>query len=106
MSVFLKGLFGQRDGQSKASPSPTSQPSRWREPPSRTLTDDIGHGVVLKTTFSTGHHGFVSVVVESHYQDALRALAGRLGSDGIFTARLLPEPLNPHDNVVAVCVND
>jgi hypothetical protein len=52
----------------------------------------------------TGHHGFLSVVGESFYQDALRRLAGGIASNGIFTARLVPEPTNPHDpNAVAVC---
>ena len=107
MSGFFRRLFGLQDDQPKASPSPTSQPPRWREAPSRTLTEDIGHRVVLTTTFPTGPHGFVSVVGESFHQDVLRTLAVRLGSDAIFSARLVPEPLNPHDaNAVAVCVND
>jgi hypothetical protein len=55
-------------------------------------------------TFATGHHGFVSVAEESQYQDDLRALSGRLRSDSVFTARLVPESDNPHDGTaVAVC---
>ena len=102
-------MFGRRDDQPSPSPSPSPSPlpSRWREAPRKTLVDDIGGGIVVTTTFSTGHHGFVAVVGESHYQDALRALVGRLGSEGIFTARLVLEPTNVHDaNAVAVCVND
>jgi tetratricopeptide (TPR) repeat protein len=69
------------------------------------LTDDLGNGIAATVTYSTGHHGLVQVVGESHYQDVLRALASRIGSGGVFTARLVPEPLNPHDaNAVAVCV--
>lgn len=49
----------------------------------------------------------MSVVGESFHQDVLRTLAVRLGSDAVFSARLVPEPLNPHDaTAVAVCVND
>jgi hypothetical protein len=57
-------------------------------------------------TVTTGHHGFVSVVGESHYQDTLRPLADRLGLDGVFTARLVAEQDNPYDaTAVAVCVD-
>jgi hypothetical protein len=58
-------------------------------------------------TVASGHHGFVSVAGESHYQETLRELADRLGPDGVLRARLAPEPDNPHDdNAVAVCVDD
>jgi hypothetical protein len=58
-------------------------------------------------TVATGHHGFVSVVGESHYQETLQRLADRLGSDGVVRARLVPEPDNPHDaSAVAVCLDD
>jgi hypothetical protein len=63
--------------------------------------------VVVTTTFATGHHGFVAVVGESNYQPELRALGSRLGPDGVFTARLVPEPQNSHDiNAVSVCVDE
>lgn len=56
---------------------------------------------------TAGHHGFLNVVGESNYQATLRPLADRLGRDGVFEARLVPEPDNPYDgNAVAVCVND
>lgn len=106
LRAFLRVVFGRRDDKSRSSPSLTSQPPRWREAPTRTLSDDLGNGVVATMTYSTGHHGFVSVVGESHYQDVLRALVSRIGSDGVFTARLVPEPHNPHDaEAVAVCVD-
>jgi hypothetical protein len=64
-------------------------------------------GIVVTTTFATGHHGFVAVVGEGNYQSALRALASRLGPEGVFTARLVPEPHNSHDvNAVSVCVDE
>lgn len=69
--------------------------------------DNIGSGLVATVSVPTGHHGFVQVVGESHYQDALRTLVAKLGSDGIFTVRLVPEPNNPHDsNAVAVVISD
>ena len=62
----------------------------------------------------TGHHGFMGVVGESHYQSALRAIRRELKEeiedydpdyDELeFTATLVPEPDNPHDpNAVRVC---
>jgi hypothetical protein len=100
LRAFLRAVFGRRDDK-PGSPAP-----RWREAPTRTVSGDLGHGVVATMTFSTGPHGFVAVVGESHNQDVLRALAGKLGSDGVFTARLVPEPHNPHDaNAVAICVD-
>jgi hypothetical protein len=86
-------------------PSQAPQSPEWRAPPTRTLTDNLGDGIVLTTTFATGHHGFIPVVGEGHYQDALRALTDRLGSAGVFSARLVPEPDNAYDaNAVRVCV--
>lgn len=107
MRGFLRVLFGQRGDPSTSPSPPLPTPSqRWREAPTKNLTDDLGHGIVTTVTYPTGHHGFVAVVGESHYQDVLRALAGRIGSDGIFTVRLVPEPHNPHDaNAVAICVH-
>lgn len=118
LRTLIRLVFGQKDHDSKPSASPLqpravsapppSAPSpRWRGAPTRTLTDDLGNGVTLTTTYATGHHGFVSLVGESHYQDALRALAVRIGSHGIFTACLVPEPSNPYDaNAVVVCAAD
>lgn len=43
---------------------------------------------------------FVRVVGTSHYQDALVALTGRRGDEGVRiekVAKLVPEPDNPHD---------
>ena len=108
LRALIKLMFGPRpDVQPESLPSAPEPPSRWREAPSRTLVDEVGGGIVLTTTYSTGHHGFVSVVGESKYQDALRALARRVSADGVFIARLVPEADNAHDpNAVAVCVND
>ena len=107
LRAILRAVFGQRNDKPGSSPSPASETPRWREAPTRTLSDDLGNGIAVTMTYATGHHGFVPVVGESHYQDVLRALAGRIGSDGVFTARLVPEPLNPYDaNAVAVCVDD
>src|SRR3954453_2190671 len=107
LRALFRVLFGLRDDKAKPSSQPpmAARPS-WREAPTRTDTNDLGHGIVATLTYQTGHHGFVQVVGESHYQDALRTLAGRIGSDGVFTARLVPEPDNPHDpRAVAVCVD-
>jgi NAD(P)H-hydrate repair Nnr-like enzyme with NAD(P)H-hydrate dehydratase domain len=54
-----------------------------------------------------GPHGFVAVVGEASYQDALRSLSDAfelIGRDErTFTAKLVPEPANPYDpNAVAV----
>src|SRR3954449_10463112 len=107
LRALFRVVFGQRQDTSQSCSHPsTSQPPSWREAPTRTDTNDLGHGIVATLTYQTGHHGFVQVVGESHYQDALRTLAGRIGSDGVFTARLVPEPDNPHDpRAVAVCVD-
>ena len=52
-------------------------------------------------SYRTGHHGFVGVVGESAYQDALRGLPE------VFTAKLVPEPQNPYDSsAVAVMTVD
>jgi hypothetical protein len=76
---------------------------RGRTAPAKTWTEEVGEGVVATVTVSTGHHGFVSVVGESHYQDALRKLSIHLNSERVFRARLVPEANNPHDpNAVAV----
>ena len=101
---FFQIVSGRRDGKPTLPSTSPQHRSPWREAPTRTLTDDIGHGVVLTTTLSTGHHGFVSVVGESHYQEFLRSLVRELGRDAIFIARLVPEPGNHHDaNAVVVC---
>ena len=90
----------------EAVPSAVSPVKPWREAPTRTWGDDVGHGVAVTVTVTTGHHGFLSVVGESHYQDALRKIARRSGPGGVFTARLVPEPDNPYDaNAVAVCAD-
>lgn len=107
LRAFFRVVFGQRDDKStSSSPTLPAQSPRWREAPTRTVSDDLGNGIVATMTYRTGHHGFVAVVGELHYQEILRALAGRPGSDGTFTARLVPEPDNPHDaKAVAVCVD-
>lgn len=59
-------------------------------------------------SYSTdGHHGFVAVVGESHYQETLLQLKTALDTlerdPPAFEAFLIPEPENPHDpNAVAV----
>jgi hypothetical protein len=101
--TLLGMLFGRRDqaAELKTVPAPA-----WRKAPERTWSADAGHGVSVTMTVTTGHHGFLSVVGESNYQGALRPLADRLGRDGVFVARLVPEPDNPYDtNAVAVCVD-
>jgi hypothetical protein len=106
--LFVQRDEGRRLGNEGAhSTLPPAQSPRWREAPTRTLSEDIGSGIVATISFPTGHHGFVAVVGESHYQDVLRSLAGRIGSAGVFKARLVPEPDNPHDaTAVAVWVDD
>jgi hypothetical protein len=100
---FLKALLGTPGAEPSRTPP---SPQAWRQPPVMQTRDEIGP-VVVTMTLTTGHHGFVAVVGESHYQDALRSLSSRSGPEGIFTARLLPEPDNAHDaHAVAVCVND
>lgn len=84
-----------------------SAPLAWRKAPEQTWTEDAGHGISVTMSTTTGHHGFLNVVGESNYQETSRPLAERLGRDGVFVARLVPEPGNRHDgNAVAVCVND
>jgi len=52
----------------------------------------------------------VRVVGVSHYQDALTEVVGRAGADRVrqaITARLEPEPTNPHDaNAIRVLVDE
>ena len=94
---FLIGPSGPKNEPDGAAPA------GWRQAPSRTTVDEIG-GIKLTMTMSTGHHKFVSIVGESHYQDAIRAVSRRVGSEGVFTARLVLEPDNPYDpNAIAVC---
>jgi len=104
---IFRAVFGRHDQPtSPAKPGRQEQPA-WREAPTKTWVDEIGGGIVATVTVTTGHHGFVQVVGESHYQDSLRALAVKFGSAGVFTARLVPEPDNPHDtNAVAVVIDD
>jgi hypothetical protein len=104
LRAFLRALFGR--------PEPTTAPARpetssaWRTAPTKTWSDDVGEGISVTMTVTTGHHGFLSVVGESRYQETLRSRADQLGPDGVFTARLVPEPDNPYDaNAVAVCVD-
>jgi hypothetical protein len=107
LRAILRAVFGRRDDLASAAQTDQQATPTWREAPAKTWVDDIGSGLVATVSVTTGHHGFVQVVGESHYQDALRTLVARLGSDGIFTARLVPEPNNPHDtNAVAVVIDD
>jgi len=104
LRAFFTALFGGRSQPSKKANAPAPA---WRTAPERTSTYDVGHGISVTMTVATGHHGFLTIVGESHYQDTLRPLANRLGHDGVFVARLVPEPDNPYDNnAVAVCVDD
>jgi HIRAN domain len=107
LRAIFQAVFGRRE-EPDSSPQPQRQESQtWREAPTKTWVDDIGGDLVATVSITTGHHGFVQVVGESHYQDTLRTLAGKLGSEGVFTARLVPEPDNPHDsNAVAVFIED
>jgi hypothetical protein len=102
MLRLLRTLFGRQEEPVPRQPNAASPP-RWREAPTRSWRTDVGGGIVAAMTYPTGHTGFVAVVGESHYQDELRALARQQAPDGIFTARLVVEPDNPHDvNAVAV----
>jgi tetratricopeptide (TPR) repeat protein len=107
LKVLMNALFGTGDAERlPTAPQEPVASQPWRRPPMKETRDEIGP-LVLTMSYSTGHHGFVGVVGESHYQDALKALASRLGPDGIFRARLMPEPDNVHDaNAVAVCAED
>lgn len=49
-----------------------------------------------RTTFLRGHE-LVNVAGESHYQDALRRIAGAGEVRHQAEAHLIPEPENPHD---------
>lgn len=104
LRTILRVLFGGREQPPPT--APPASPPRWRETPTRKWQADAGHGVSATMTYTTAHSGFVAVVGESHYQDALRALTRRQPPDGVFTARLVPEPDNPYDaNAVAVCAD-
>jgi hypothetical protein len=103
LRALLRLMFG---GQHVESSSAGDGPSPWREAPSKTWRDEVGAGVVATVTIQTGHSGYMSVVGESHYQPALRALAARRAPGNVFTARLVPEPDNPYDsNAVAVVMD-
>lgn len=107
LRAIFQAIFGRRDEPASAAQPQRRETQTWREAPTKTWVDEIGSGLVAKVSITTGHHGFVQVVGESHYQDALKALAARLGAEGIFTARLVPEPDNPHDtNAVAVVIDE
>jgi hypothetical protein len=101
LRALFRALFG-RPANSAATQSPPPLP-RWRTAPTKIRTTDLGGGVSVSLTVTTGNHGFLAVVGESHYQRALRSLVTRVGAGGVFTARLVPERSNPHDsNAVAV----
>jgi hypothetical protein len=107
LRAIFQAVFGRRDEPTGAAQPHRQETPTWREAPTKTWVDDIGSGLVATVSVTTGHHGFVQVVGESHYQDELRTLVARLGSDGIFTARLVPEPNNPHDTkAVAVVIDE
>lgn len=92
----------------KPKSAPPAPPQAWRSAPTKTWSnDDVGDGLAVTMTIATGHHGFQSVVGESHYQETLQSLAHKLGPTGVFTARLVPETDNRYDaNAVAVRVDD
>jgi hypothetical protein len=100
---FLGVLFGVKPKESGA---PTTTKT-WREAPIKTVSTDVGHGIVATMTYPTGHHGFVQVVGESNYQDTLLQLSALFETVGrierTFVVKLVPEPDNPFDpNAVAV----
>ena len=95
---MLKEFFRVLLGRGSNRPSPRNA---WREPPLKTIREEIGAGVIAEISYPTGHHGFVNVVGELSYQDTLRDLPE------LFTAKLVAEPSNPHDsNAVAVMTDD
>lgn len=104
---MLKRFFGVLFGVEPVTEEPPTKPQAWREAQVETIRTDIGHGVVANMSHPTGHHGFVEVVGESHYQETLQQLSllfETIGRDERnFTVKLVPEPSNPHDaNAVAV----
>lgn len=106
LRAIFQVLFGRGDDATRPRQAQPKEKPLWREAPTRTWVDEIGSGVVATVTVTTGHHGFVQVVGESHHQEALRGLAAMLGPDGTFTARLSAEPDNPYDaNAVAVLID-
>lgn len=91
LKSLLQALFGRPE-------PPTSGGNlshEWRRAPERTWNSDLLEEVPVSLTVTTGHHGFLKVVGESHYQGALRSLEDRLGREAVFEARLVPEPDNP-----------
>ncbi len=77
----------------------TSPPMTWRTDDTETAEFRVGDALVMtaSVSISTGP-GFVAVVGESHYQDALqRARHSRPGEDGpVFMATLVREPHNAY----------
>jgi len=105
---MLKRFFGVLFGNKTNENEPTAAPAKaWREAPVKTISTDVGHGIVATMTYPTGHHGFVQVVGESQYQETLQQLSTLFETIGRternFIVKLVPEPENPYDaNAVAV----
>jgi hypothetical protein len=79
----------------------------WRPDPVNTIATEVAPGITATMSYQTGHHGFVQVVGESHYQETLQQLSQLFATIGrterVFTVKLVPEPDNPYDpNAVAV----
>jgi hypothetical protein len=96
---FVQFVLGRRKSSTSdsADEPPPSSP-QWRQSPTRTWSEEVGNGLVATMSMATGHHGFVGLVGESHYRATLARLASILGPEGVFTARLVPEPHNQFDS--------
>lgn len=114
MLKFLKRVFGSRP----EAPAPQTPPTAPAAPPPAATVgtaaawrEPARHSAPVGMEFSGGPHGFVGVVGESHYQEALRGLSDALEvlerHERNFDARLVPEPNNRYDaNAIAVMAGD
>jgi HIRAN domain len=100
---WFSRLFGKRSEPSPA-PAPQSGQAQWRSNIISQSEIQIA-GVTVTATIEGPGRGFVAVVGESHYQEALRAAKATqpLVDEPVVRASLVPEPTNPYDaNAVAV----
>jgi len=91
-----------------ASQAPLSGRLQWRTDDESAATVTVaGIEVSTSITMTTPSQGFLRVVGESHYQDALSAAKTSLADDDqpVLMATLVPEPMNSHDsNAVMVII--
>jgi hypothetical protein len=101
---WFSRLFGKRSEAPPSAPAAQSGQAQWRSNIISQSEIQIA-GVTVTATIEGPGRGFVAVVGESHYQEALRAAKATqpLVDEPVVRASLVPEPTNPFDaNAVAV----